>query len=278
MAACLQLGRHMRCPSLGLLAASIASIAAAACTTLGPVPTSTTVSPIAHGRPGVDLQAGAMPGFYVSSTTRESDHGDAFAAISALLEPDRMLGLKGLIVGGTMIGGDGGSRGMFQPYVGWRGYVDAARTASVAAVAFGSSASDGNRDGRAHVDVQRVGAEVTGDYDVTQGSRVVGFHVLGGASVQRLDASGDYCVDSRGDGTDCGDTDPLTHAEVDALITSGRGGLALDFARDRDSWFHGGRVEFSYVVGSKPRVVFGQEQGSQIYSSGSLTLTLGFGE
>lgn len=265
----------MRCLPLALAATSV--LTAAACTRIGAVPTSTGVSPIAHGKPGLDVQTGGLPGFYVSQSTRDADSGDVFGEVGATMEPDRLTGLKGFIFGAAMVDSDGAP--VFQPYAGWRGFLDAGHTAALAAVAFGSSGYDAEEADPAHVSVKRVGAEVTGDLDLTQSSRTLGLHVLAGASIQRLDASGDYCIGSDGDGTDCHDSSTLIrNASVGAVISAGRGGLALDFARGRDSWFHGGRVEFVWSMGTMPRVQNGREIGSQLYKSAGLTLTLGIGD
>lgn len=265
----------MRCLPLALAATS--TLTAGACTRIGAVPTSTGVSPIAHGKPGFDVQTGGLPGFYASQSTNPTDSGDVFGELGGTIEPDRLAGLKGLIFGGAMVDGDGSA--VFQPYAGWRGYLDSDHTAALAAVAFGSSGYDSEEDGPASVTIKRVGAEVTGDLDLTRSSRTIGVHLLAGASVQRLDARGDYCVGTDGDGIDCNDSGTLIrNASADVVIGAGRGGLAVDFARARDSWFHGGRVEFVWSMGAMPRVINGREEGRQLYKSAGLTLTLGFGD
>lgn len=265
-------------PSTHVLAASLLlSAAAAACVPLGPVSTSTGVSPIAHGRPGVDLQAGPVPGVYVSDATRDQadrDGGSALPQLAAAFEPDRLIGVPGLVFGATLVGDN---QAQFLPFVGWRGPIDAAGDFALAVVGFGTRMAD-SAD-QAEVDLTRAGAEVVVDFNLSGRSRVAELHVVAGGSAQGVWADGAYCVDDDGHGVDCNEPDdPTIDGSLSAVYPAGRAGLALDFVRNRSSFFHGGRFELTVGGGVMPRVVNGDQNGRQSYSSAGFTLTLGFGE
>ena len=250
---------------------SLASlIAVVSCTTLGPVPTSTGVSPLPQQRPGVDVQAAVVPGFHLSTTTiaDEDKQGSGFPQAAAVFEPDRLLGVPGVIVGGRAIFNN---PNQVEPFVGWRGYLDGARRYALAAVAYGTRSRGTERS--ATVDATRVGAEVIGEVEL-DGM----FHALVGVSTTVLWAKGSYCRDDDGLGADCPETAPMPEdARLTDVLPAGRAGLALDFARNHDSAFHGGRVEISLSGGAMPRLVDGTQVGHEPYVALGLGLTMRLG-
>ena len=249
-------------------------LGASACTTLGPMPTTTGVSPIPHQRPGADVQVGIVPGFHLSSATQAKPEGSGFGQIAAAFEPDRVLGVPGLIAGGRFISN---TPDQLEPYLGWRGYVDAARTTAVAVVGFGTR-SEGEHQGASFA-ATRLGGEVIADVNLSGHSDLAELHLLAGATVMGLWSTGSYCVDVDGNGRDCPDdgTAAPIDAQADVIVAAGRAGIALDLFRGRASVFHGGRVELSVLAGTMPRIVNGEKDGSATYASGGLTLTLGLG-
>lgn len=258
-------------PSTSFTALSLVALAVlASCTTLGPVPTSTGVSPLPQQRPGVDVQAAVVPGFHLSTTTIKDDdkQGSGFPQAAAVFEPDRLLGVPGVIVGGRAIFNN---PNQVEPFVGWRGYVDGARRYALAAVAYGTRSRGSERG--ASVDATRVGAEVVGEVEL-DGM----FHAVVGVSTTVVWAKGAYCRDDDGVGADCPDTNPMPEdARLTDIVPAGRAGLALDFARNRDSAFHGGRVELSVSAGAMPRVIDGTQVGHDPFVALGLGLTMRLG-
>src|SRR5580693_9452717 len=89
----------------------------AACTTLGPMPATTAISAVPSDRPGLEVQAAVVPAFYLSDAAQSSNAGQATSQLSFLLEPDRLLGMPGLIVGLREFGASGDS--LVEPYIGY---------------------------------------------------------------------------------------------------------------------------------------------------------------
>jgi len=256
-----------------LLAAAVA-LTASACTTLGPMPTTTGVSPIPHQRPGVDVQAGAVPGVHVSSMTQKDPAGSSFTQLAAAFEPDRLVGIPGLIAGGRFISN---TPNQVEPYLGWRGFVDPAKTIAVAAVAFGTR-SRGRNQG-ASLEASRIGGEVIADANLTGPSRFAELHLVGGASAVGMWSAGTYCANADGFGVDCDNqSNAPINGSISGVLPAARAGLALDFVRNRASVFHGGRLELTISGGTMPLVVAGDKKGSAGYASAGLSLTLGVGD
>ncbi len=70
------------------------------CTTLGPMPATTAVSAVPAGRPDAEFQLAAVPGYYLSSSVRQAPTGAGISHLSMLVEPDKLIGVPGLIIGG----------------------------------------------------------------------------------------------------------------------------------------------------------------------------------
>ncbi len=128
-----------------------------ACTTLGPMPTTTGVSAVQHGRPGGEAQLGIVPVFRLSNAASGKDrNGQSTGQLSALIDPDRWA-VPGLIIGARVFGESHDSG--FEPYLGFR------RTfgegVSFAGVAYGTKM--GATEKGATSEAVRVGGEVLAD-------------------------------------------------------------------------------------------------------------------
>src|SRR5665647_2343303 len=67
---------------------------------LGPIAATTGVSALPAERPGGEVQAAVMPVFFLSDATQQDKAPPrADPQLSALFEPDRLFGTKGLILG-----------------------------------------------------------------------------------------------------------------------------------------------------------------------------------
>jgi hypothetical protein len=105
--------------TLGLIVALVAS----GCTTLGPMPAATAVAPVPLGRPAAEVGVALVPGYFMSSGVARVARGTAVPQLSALLEPDRWLGVPGLIAGARLVGTDQAGT-FFEPLLGYRHRLD----------------------------------------------------------------------------------------------------------------------------------------------------------
>lgn len=254
-----------------MLLGSFLAVAATACTTLGPTPATTGVSAVPVGRPGVELQAGIMPAFYLSDAAHDGDgEGAATAQVHAIIEPDRLFGTKGLILGARAWGEDGDSP--IEPMIGYRRKLDNAF--SIAGVAYGGHASGASSG--ASYQTTRFGGELAIDAGIA--SRWVGAHLLASVSATYLDASGEYCVGSDGYAIDCEDTSRRVDGTVEGIYTAATAGVALDIARRPHGSVHAIRVFLLGAAGKMPRLRDGMQMPSNSgYFSIGLGLSLGFG-
>ena len=79
-------------------------LSGAACTALGPMPAATGVAPLPVSRPGAELQLGGVPGYYLSSSVAQKVRGTSIPQVALLFEPDELIGVPGLVVGGRYVG------------------------------------------------------------------------------------------------------------------------------------------------------------------------------
>jgi hypothetical protein len=254
-----------------------AAVATTGCTALGPMPATTAVAPMAAGRPSLELQVGAVPGYYLSSAVQSEMKGALITQAALLVEPDSVIHVPGLIVGGRYVG-ESSKGGYPEPLVGYRGFVDADKRVSVAAVGYATRGT-GSAKGASY-SVTRGGAEAGVDLRVTPESKWLELHVTGAASLTGLSAEGTYCVGAQRDyGIDCPDTMPtLVHAKAGGLYPAATGGLTFDVGRRFDGEFHGGRIALLVGGGSTPRVTAGEQGSARGFISGGFTLSIGFGE
>jgi hypothetical protein len=247
------------------------------CTVLGPMPAMTGVPMTPSERPGVELQAAALPGYYLSTTVQERPEADQVPQLLALLEPDDLIGVPGVFAG-ARYAGESSSGGALEPLLGYRTPLDDDKRFSLAAVGFFSYASQEVNE--ASFSAWRGGVDAGVDARVTGVSSYAELHGNLGLVLTGLDASGRYCVDSeRQYGIDCPDApnQPLTRAAVSGLFPSGHVGASLELARHLQSAFHGVRLGVDLAGGLLPTVVAGDQRGMKLYGAAGLSLTVGVG-
>src|SRR5687767_1114038 len=89
-----------------------------ACTSVGPMPTTTAISAVPSDRPSAEAQAAVTPVFRLSNAASGDDqNGQSTPQVSALFDADRLLA-RGLIVGARLFG-ESGDAGL-EPYLGYR--------------------------------------------------------------------------------------------------------------------------------------------------------------
>lgn len=247
-----------------------------ACTTLGPMPATTGVSAVPSNRPGVELQAGIMPAYFLSDSTREQDESDTMPTqqLAALLEPDRALGTKGLIVGARSWGDDGDVQ--LEPMVGLRRKLD--DRFAVAGVAYGTRASGGST-GDASYTAFRAGGELAIDATLIPLASWLAVHVQASISATYLDAEGTYCVSADGQGEDCDDGDRRVDGAIEGVYGAATAGIAFDIGRRAHGTLHGIRLALIGAVGAMPKIRNGvQEPSADRFQSVGVSLTIGFGD
>ena len=250
------------------------TVFATACTTLGPMPATTGVSAVPNGRPGVEIQAGAMPSTYLSDAAHETNSsGEPTRQLSAVLEPARWLGVKGLIVGARTWGNPGDS--VIEPMVGMRRKID--DTFAIAGLVYGTQAR-GENDGASYK-ATRVGGELAVDANLIHFGGTIELHAQGSLSGTYMDANGTYCIAPDGEGTDCDESTDRVDANVEGVYAAATGGFSLDIARRPHGVIHNIRVAMMFSLGARPRIRDGiQQESNDTFTSAGLSLTLGFGE
>ncbi len=244
-----------------------------ACTTLGPMPSTTGVSAVPAGRPGAEIQAGVQPAFYLSDTARDSDAlSQVTQQLSGVIEPDRVFGTKGLILGARTWGDDGDSP--FEPMVGVRRRLD--DTFSIAGIAYGTHARGAS--GGASYAASRFGGELVIDATLIPFASWLALHGQVTASATYLDAHGTYCVGSDGQGIDCEDTSRRVDGTVEGIYAAATAGLSVDIARRPHGVLHSVRISMLGAVGARPRIRDGIQEPGDHYKSIGLSLTIGFGD
>src|SRR5688572_24594181 len=122
--------------------AAAAAVLIGGCTTLGPMPAATGVAPVPLARPGGQVSLAIAPGYYLSSGVTRDPHGAPFPQLSALLEPDRWIGIPGLIAGARLFGTEDAGT-YLEPMLGYRrGF----GPLSLGAVGYGTRGSHEHRD------------------------------------------------------------------------------------------------------------------------------------
>jgi hypothetical protein len=239
------------------------------------MPATTGISAVPMQRPGGEAQLGPVPGFFLSSSARAKAAGVPIMQASALFEPDRWLGIPGLLLGARLFGQSGDTPG--EPYIGYRRKVH--EGIAVGGVVYGTSKRSNKQLASYHA--TRVGGEAVVDAQLWEGEWF-GLHVQGAAAATRIAATGEYCVDAMGIATDCNVEEPAMNTMIDGRQTgvypAGTGTLALDFAKGRDGVFDGARLAFMVATGSMPLIQNGEKSGTDVYTAAGLTLTLGIAE
>jgi hypothetical protein len=247
------------------------------CATLGPMPMTTAQTPLPSPRPGVEIAAAVVPGYYLSDSVRENEtSGEPPGQVSAMFEPGELIDLQGLSLGGRWVSGHDGD-GYPEPMLRYRRYLDAQERFAVSGVAFGTHAR-GSANQQSY-SATRLGLEATGDMLLTPRSHWLELHAGISAAATGLDAEGTYCLDSeRRFGTDCDNAStPPIDATAGGVYPSGTAVLALDFGRHLSDIFHGGRLGLLGSVGTRPVVEGGEQRSARWIKSAGLSLTLGLG-
>lgn len=244
-----------------------------ACTTLGPMPATTGISAVPAGRPAFEATVGAVPAFYLSQSAQDEPKGQATQTASILVEPDRWLGIQGLIAGVRAFGA--GPDTVTEPYIGLRHKLD--DDVSIAAVAFGTSTNGAGGDATYHAD--RLGGELALDLRALHPASWLEGHLQGSVQATRIDATGHYCIGPDGKAVDCsGNADDVyVDGKLHGTFPSATGTFALAIAPSATRWFSGARLALTLATGRMPMLVDGKQDGTGVYYSGGLTLTLGFG-
>jgi hypothetical protein len=244
------------------------------CTTLGPMPATTGVAAIPSGRPGIEAQAGVVPSYHLSSSV-SSAHGSTTGQAAFLIEPDRWVGVPGLLVGGRLFGKDKDTP--VEPLVGYRRLLDEQFAIAVVGYATAKRASLSGASYHAF----RAGAEAAADGRIAALTSWLSLHAQAAASLTRLVASGSYCVDANGVGIDCSDGDTagdLTAVgRLRGVYPSGTATFALDIGRTPGGMFHSGRIALMLAAGLMPRAVGGVQEDAHAYFSLGATVTLALG-
>jgi len=248
-----------------------------ACTTLGPVPAMTGIPTPPLERPGVQLQAAFVPGYYLSSTVTEEPKAAQLPQLAGVLEPDELIHVPGLLAG-ARYAGDRSAGAALEPLLGYRTYLDDEKRFSLATLGFVAYAS-GSQKG-ASFTALRGGLEAGVDVRLTPQSHYAELHTNLGATFTGLSADGQYCLgpDARY-GVDCptdGSAKPVS-ASASGIFPSAHTGLSLDFAGRLRTPFQGVRLAADLAGGTLPTEVAGQQHGARIFGSAGLSLTVGIG-
>jgi hypothetical protein len=240
------------------------------------MPATTGVAAVPASRPGVELQAAFVPGYYLSSAVQKEGKGASISQASLLFEPSRWFGLPGLVLGARAVGGrDTGAYG--EPMIGYRTHLDSQKSLSLGAIGYGTVAS-GENSGASYSAV-RGGIEGLFDFRATPESQIFEVHLFSGMSLTGVDVDGEYCLDANGVyGVDCGN--PAMNkisATARGAYPALSGGIGLDFARGIPSVFHGVRAAFQVAGGTMPTVTAAQQANPRTYGALGLSLTLGLG-
>jgi hypothetical protein len=261
---------HLITIVLGLGVAGVAG----ACTSLGPMPATTGVSAVTHGKPGVELSGAITPVWRLSAAASGEDRsGNAVLQGAIVVEPDRLIDAPGLVVGARAFGNDGDAG--YEPLVGYRHRANERTT--IAAVAYGTKMSAAEHG--ADYEAVRAGAEIVADAEVVKLASWLALHASASASGTYVSASGRYCVDPDGDAIDCDADGPntMTDGEVRGVYPTGSASLALDLVR-RGGGFRGVRLAFAAAGGYMPRLVGGEQRRGDLFGSAGLSLTVAFGD
>lgn len=262
---------------LSVAAAAALAALAAACTSLGPTPATTGLSARPMPRSGAEVQAGILPGHYLSAAVVESPDSAGIPQLSAVVQADD-LGLPGLVAGARVFGEGGDSP--IEPVLGYRGTLGADHAIALAGHVYGTRASAAE-DGASY-EATRLGGELTGDIRLGGPSRWIEPHLFGSFNATYISADGTYCTDpERRWGEDCAEPPdppkPMLAASVNGTFAAASVGAAAELLRNRDSWFHGARIAFTAAGGMMPRIESGEARDTTGYFAFGLSLGVGIG-
>jgi hypothetical protein len=265
---------------VGRMATTVVPVSAAlfcGCTALGPMAATTGVASIPASRPSLEGSIGVVPGHYLSAGVEADPKGASIAQGAILVEPDSIIHVPGLIVGGRYVGSST-SGGYPEPIVGYRTYLGDDHAFAVSAVGYATHGS-GSRD-NASYSATHGGAEAGIDFRVTPEFAWFELHLAAAASLTGISAKGTYCLDTdHRYGIDCPEPpDSRIAASAGGLYPSGVGSVAIDVGRRLKGEFHGARIALTGGGGTMPRLVGGQQENAKAYAAAGLSLTVGVGE
>lgn len=250
------------------------------CFVLGPTPVMTGVSVPPAERTSAELQAAAIPGYYLSETVQQEPAATQLPQLLGVLEPGELVGLPGALVG-ARYAGESDAGAALEPLLGYRAFLDDGKRFALGGVGFFAYASE-SKD-RASFSAWRGGLEANLDARLTGVSRYAELHGNLGVNLTVLDAEGRYCLDSEERyGIDCptpgaaGSAEPVA-AELSGIFPSAHVGVSADFARHLRGAFHGVRLGLDLAGGTMPTVVGAEQRGMRFYGAGGLSLTVAVG-
>jgi hypothetical protein len=252
---------------------AVLALSFTACTTLGPMPATTGIAAVPAGRPGVELQGGLAPGYFLSAATQDAHRGSVSRQVAALIEPDRWLGTHGLIAGVRGGISDSDDR-TAEPFLGLRERLS--DDFAIAVIGHGTVIRGSDRG--ASYRATRFGGEIAVDARIIAPTSWLELHGQAAVSAVHLDAHGTYCAGDNGFGVDCQQDghDHVIDGTANGVFPAATGSLALDIARQAGA-FHGGRIALVGSTGLMPQVRDGMETASVRYHAVGLSLTVGFG-
>jgi hypothetical protein len=252
---------------LGALLASVS-----ACTTLGPMPATTGLSATPIGRPGMQIQAGAVPGYYASKSVQNKAEAEPIKQLSALADLDHWLGVPGLIFGVRVFGESGDAPG--EAFVGYRKKLG---TVSISGVAFGSTKRSEKQLASYHG--TRLGAEGAVEAELAHNSWL-GVHAQAAVTATYSSLSGTYCVNSTGIAVDCSPDEPQSNTTVTGddkgVYPAATGQLAVDLG-PHHGVFDNARLALLGTAGTMPLIVDGAKRETAAYLMLGATLSVAFG-
>lgn len=238
------------------------------------MPATTAISAVPSSRPAGEVSGGLVPVFRLSDAARgEQRSKKSSPQLAALFDPERLLGVPGLIVGGRVWGADHDTG--VEPLVGYRRAL-AARF-SIAGAAYGTHMRADHNG--AHYEASRFGAEVAADAKLLDLARWLSAHAQLAAQATYLKASGRYCYDGdTGNGRDCAEdgSAPYSYAKLSGVFPAATASVAFD-AHLAGRVFHHARVAVMVAAGWMPRLVAGDQRAGDPYVAGGLSLTIAFG-
>jgi hypothetical protein len=239
----------------------------------------TGLTAVPAGRPSVEVQAAVLPGYYLSSAVQAHPEGAGIGQVALSFEPDHWLRVPGLVVAGRVVGNED-SGTYAEPIVGYRLHLDEARHFGLAAIGYGTYASESRRG--ASYEAARGGAEVGFDVRVLGEGQYGEVHLLASASLTALDADGEYCIDADNRyGVDCPEPPDapgtLVSASASGFYPGVVGGLAFDIGRSMPVGFHGVRLVGYFGGGTLPSVIAAQQTDPRGYVSFGGAIAVAFG-
>jgi len=233
----------------------------AGCISLGPTPGLTFSSAVPASRAGAEISASIVPGYMLSSAVTQPSatqpkYGQPMLQLSLLLDPANLLGDTGLSGGFRVLSA---SDGYVEPQLRWRhSFLDRDQL-SVGTSLSGTYVSyrDPDRPPLAYR-AGRGTLEAGAEFRVTP-PWWVELRLMGGGSATALSAAGTWCVGpSTGNAIEC-PTDGTPVLEVSGpamgIFWSGYGGIAADFLRPQNSFFHFARLAGVVAAGTMPTMV-----------------------